>query len=71
MSLCEGEKGETYRIRKMNLQDNNGQKLQALGFTAGTIIKVISRKKTGALIVETGGKQVALCNKFAAAIDIE
>jgi Fe2+ transport system protein FeoA len=55
----------------MNLQDNNGQKLQALGFTAGTIIKVISRKKTGALIVETGGKQVALCNKFAAAIDIE
>lgn len=71
MSLCEGEKDSIYRIQRMNLQDAAGQRLQELGIKKGTEVKVISKKKQGGLIIESCGKQIALCKNFAAAIEIE
>ena len=68
MSLCEVEKNGTYRITRLNLEDANGDRLRSLG---GTEVKVISRKKQGSLIIESCGKQIALCKNFASAIDVK
>lgn len=71
MSLCEVEKNGTYRITRLNLEDANGERLKSLGLKQGTEVRVISRKKQGSLIIESCGKQIALCKNFASAIDVE
>ena len=70
MSLCECESNATYRIKNVCLQESTGRRLENLGFKTGAMIKVISQKR-GSFVVETAGKQIALCKNFAAAIDVE
>ena len=49
MTLFEGEKGKSYEIQGLYVEEGITRRLQALGLNDGTAITVLNRKKNGAL----------------------
>lgn len=71
MTLQNSEIGKYYRVTGLEMEGNLLQRLQALGLTAGTEIKVQNRKKDGALIFKVRGTRLAIGKRIARQIEIE
>lgn len=71
MSLFEGMKGNSYKIRGLCVEEGLTRRLQALGLNDGTVITVINRKKSGALIIRVRGTRLALGKHISLGIEVE
>ena len=71
MSLYEGEINKSYEIRGLYVEEGLNRRLQALGLNDGTIIKVLGRKKKGALIVKVRGTRLAIGRHISQGIEVK
>ncbi len=67
MNLCEAEIGRQYRIARMDLTEDIGRRLRALGMTQETSLSVLNRKRNGCLIFKVRGTRLDI----AEAIQVE
>ena len=60
MTLYEGTTGKQYRVERLETSEEVTRRLQALGLIEGTPLKLLNRKKRGALILYVRGTRLAL-----------
>lgn len=60
MTLVEGRINQVYSIDKLLIDGNTSRRLQSLGLIHGTDIKVVNRKKNGAVIFKARGSRLAV-----------
>ena len=60
MTLYEGKIGKQYLVEGMETPEEVTRRLQALGLIEGTSLKLLNRKKKGALILYVRGTRLAL-----------
>ena len=70
MTLSEAQKEKSYCIDGLYVEPSITRRLQALGLNDGTIIKVLNRKKKGALIIQVRGTRLALGKHISSNIEI-
>lgn len=70
MTLYEGEKGKSYRVRELFMEEALMRRLQALGLNEGTTVKILNRKKDGALIVYVRGTRLAVGKHISTNIEV-
>lgn len=70
MTLYEAEKDGIYQIDGLYVEPTITRRLQALGLNDGTTVKVLNRKKHGALIIQVRGTRLALGRHISSNIEI-
>ncbi len=70
MTLYEAEKGGSYHIEGLFVEPGITRRLQALGLNDGTTVKVLNRKRKGALIIQVRGTRLALGKHISSNIEI-
>ena len=71
MTLYEAEKGCSYQIDGLFVEPGITRRLQALGLNDGTTVRVLNRKRRGALIIQVRGTRLALGRHISSNIEIE
>lgn len=71
MTLYEAVKGHSYSISGLYVEPSITRRLQALGLNDGTVVKVLNRKKRGALIIRVRGTRLALGKHISSNIEIK
>lgn len=71
MTLYEGQKGETYEVSGVYVEEPITRRLQALGLNDGTKVKILNRKKEGALIIQVRGTRLALGKHISSGIEVK
>jgi len=71
MTLSEGRKGDVFTITLMNAEPKIKKRLQDMGLTNGTIVKVISFYANNALILKIRGSRIVLGKDIAHLIQVE
>lgn len=71
MTLYEARKGCGYTINGLFVEPTITRRLQALGLNDGTAIRVLNRKKHGALIIQVRGTRLALGKHISSNIEIK
>ena len=71
MTLYEAEKGCSYQIDGLFVEPGITRRLQALGLNDGTTVRVLNRKRRGALIIQVRGTKLALGRNISSNIEIE
>lgn len=71
MTLYEGKKGCAYKVRNMRMEESLMRRLQALGLNEGTSIRVLNRKRRGALILYVRGTRLAVGKHISAHIEVD
>lgn len=71
MTLFEAQKGGEYIINGLYVEEAVTRRLQALGLNDGTPVKVLNRKKKGALIIQVRGTRLALGRHLSSNIEIK
>lgn len=70
MTLYEAQKNESYRISGLYVESAVTRRLQALGLNDGTPVKVLNRKRRGAMIIQVRGTRLALGKHISSNIEI-
>jgi len=70
MTLYEAQKEREYMVEGLFVEEAVTRRLQALGLNEGTKIKVLNRKKRGALIIQVRGTRLALGRHLSANIEV-
>ena len=70
MTLYETRKEREYMVEGLFVEEAVTRRLQALGLNDGTKIKVLNRKKRGALIIQVRGTRLALGRHLAVNIEV-
>lgn len=70
MTLYEARKGGSYRICGLYVEPGITRRLQALGLNDGTSVRILNRKKKGALIIQVRGTRLALGRHISSGIEI-
>lgn len=60
MTLNEAQKDYSYCIEGVFVEPSITRRLEALGLNDGTIVRVLNRKRKGALIIQVRGTRLAL-----------
>ncbi|WP_310603809.1 FeoA family protein [Anaerosporobacter sp.] len=68
MTLLEGRINQIYCIDKLLIDGNTGRRLQSLGLIQGTDIKVLNKKRNGAIIFKARGTRLAVGKDIAVKI---
>ena len=68
MPLKNAKIGTVYTVKSMNLDRTVTRRLQALGLTKGTSIKILNRNRVGSVIMMVRGSRLALGGKITEAI---
>lgn len=68
MSLLDSKTGGTYTVLRIELERDVSRRLQALGFTQGTRVSVLNRKKSGSVIIYVRGTRFAVGKQIAEGI---
>jgi ferrous iron transport protein A len=68
MTLLEGQINQIYSIEELLTDGNTGRRLQSLGLIRGTGIKVINKKRNGAVIFKARGTRLAVGRDIASMI---
>ena len=71
MTLSEGNIGSSYRIRRIELEEQVTRRLEMLGMTKGTDVLVLNKKRNGPMIIKVRGTRFALGRDFARGIYLE
>lgn len=70
MTLYEACKEREYMVEGLYVEEAVTRRLQALGLNDGTRIRVLNRKKRGALIIQVRGTRLALGRHLSANIEV-
>lgn len=70
MTLYEACKEREYTVEGLYVEEAVTRRLQALGLNDGTRIRVLNRKKRGALIIQVRGTRLALGRHLSANIEV-
>ena len=71
MQLCEAQKEHDYTVKAIHLPFETERRLQALGMTDNTPIRVVNRKGKGILVVRLRGTRFAFGYNIAKNIEVE
>ena len=71
MTLFEGKKDGSYEVCGVYVEESITRRLQALGLNDGTKIKLLNRKKNGALIIQVRGTRLALGKHISSGIEVK
>lgn len=71
MTLLEGEISKDFIVAGMHLSDTVMRRLEALGIFEGTRVKILGKKRLGALIIKVRGTRWALGREIARGIQVE
>ena len=70
MTLYEAQKNQEYTIAGLFVEETVTRRLQALGLNDGTKVRVLNKKKRGALIIQVRGTRLALGKHLSSNIEI-
>lgn len=70
MTLYEAKKDRVYCISGVYVEPSITRRLQAMGLNDGTMVRVLNRKKKGALIIQVRGSRLALGQHISSNIEI-
>lgn len=70
MTLYETQKDREYMVKGLFVEEAVTRRLQALGLNDGTRIRVLNRKRRGALIIQVRGTRLALGRHLSANIEV-
>ncbi len=70
MTLKNAEIGAVYTVQSLNLDRATMRRLEALGLTKGTDIKVLNRNRGGSVILMVRGSRLAIGSKIAETISM-
>lgn len=70
MTLYQAQKNQEYIIAGLFVEEAITRRLQALGLNDGTRIRVLNKKKRGALIIQVRGTRLALGKHLSSNIEI-
>lgn len=68
MNLLDGIIGKEYIVINIKVEENISRRLQALGLTRGTKVKILNNKKSGSVIFKVRGTRLAIGKKIAEGI---
>lgn len=68
MTLKNAMIGRTYYVESLNLDQATTRRLEALGLTKGTNIRILNRNRGGSVILMVRGSRLALGSRIAEAI---
>lgn len=71
MTLREGIIGNRYQVKEIQLEDKVKHRLQMLGMTKGTGVRVLNNKKSGSVIMKVRGTRFAIGRRIAEGILVE
>lgn len=71
MTLEDGVIGQEYLVEEMKLPTAVQMRLRSLGMTKGTVVKILNRKKRGAIIFKVRGTRLAVGREIAACIAMQ
>lgn len=71
MTLFEGVPGRQYAIEGMFIENAANRRLEALGMNEGTMVNIITRKRSGALIVKVRGTRLAIGKQISSGIEVK
>ncbi len=71
MTLREGIIGNRYQVKEIQLEDKIKRRLQMLGMTKGTGVRVLNNKKSGSVIMKVRGTRFAIGRRIAEGILVE
>lgn len=71
MTLYEGEKGQFYSVRELFMEEGLMRRLQALGLNEGTKVKILNRKRDGAIILSVRGTRLAVGKHISTNMEVE
>ena len=71
MTLREGIIGNKYQVKDIQLEDKVKRRLQMLGMTKGTGVRVLNNKKSGSVIMKVRGTRFAIGRRIAEGILVE
>lgn len=70
MKLNECEKGSTYCVKSVLVEEAIGRRLEALGVNEKTPITILNKKGSGSVIIKIRGTRLALGRKIAEGIEV-
>ncbi|MBR6383312.1 MAG: FeoA domain-containing protein [Lachnospiraceae bacterium] len=71
INLWDAELNKEYTVENIFLENPISRRLEALGINEGTPVCVLTRKKSGALIVKIRGTRLALGKHITSNIEIK
>lgn len=71
MTLLQAEIGKEYQVETLSLERAVEGRLQALGLTEGTMIKVLNHKRGGSVIFNVRGTRLAVGKQIADSITLQ
>ena len=71
MNLLQAEIGKVYQVKSLSLERAVEGRLQALGLTEGTKIKILNHKRGGSIIFNVRGTRLAVGKQIAEAIVLQ
>ena len=71
MILRDGNIGESYIVKKIDLPKDAERRLEILGMTENTGISIVNKKKSGSMIIRIRGTRFAIGKGFSEKITVE
>ena len=71
MTLYDGTAGASYQVEGVFVEEAVTRRLQALGINDGTWVRILNRKKKGAMIIQVRGTRLALGRHISACIEVK
>ncbi|MCI9682644.1 MAG: ferrous iron transport protein A [Lachnospiraceae bacterium] len=71
MTLRQGTIGNKYQVKEIQLEDKVKRRLQMLGMTKGTEVRILNNKKSGSIIMKVRGTRFAIGRRIAEGILVE
>lgn len=68
MTLLKGNKGAEYTVERMELPKATEIRLEAMGLTQGTRLRLLNKKRSGSVIFIVRGTRLAVGKQIAEAI---
>lgn len=68
MTLNDAKIGSVYTVNSLDLDRATTRRLEALGLTKGTDVKILNRNRGGSIILMVRGSRLALGKKIAETI---
>lgn len=65
------EPGKEASVERILLEDDLSRRLEALGLNEGTILQVITKKKSGAMVIKVRGSRLALGKQITSNIEVK
>lgn len=71
MTLYDGRIGAAYQVNGVYVEEAVTRRLQALGINDGTTVKILNRKRKGAMIIQVRGTRLALGRHISSCIEVK